>query len=242
MRWSGVVAAHDLELSELVAEIKRCAPAERAHRVDRQILEALREVVGCRLAGVEPQIPAAQSLRACLDGDPAARDRAAMLIGSLRRPLPETAAAAAPAGFCVVPAVLHWVGDPDVHANPLRAVAPAQAVAIAQDVHGLVPASDLPAALAALSAQLVLPLRLPTAVELEMAVRGPDGRRHPWGNGRERRSTEARSPWGLVQPLAAAEWVQRDGEPLALGPVAAGCSGPLHRPATAGLRPVVADG
>jgi hypothetical protein len=122
---------------------------------------------------------------------------------------------------------------------PPRAVVPASAIVIRRDAEKEVAPADVPKALGELSARLGVPLRAPRPDELEMAVRGPDGRRHPWGNGRERRAAEIDSPWGLRRPLATPEWVERDGELLALGPAVEGCCGPVRRAERAGLRPVL---
>jgi hypothetical protein len=176
---------------------------------------------------------------AILDGAPEPRDRAWALIGALRRPLPAVEPDAAPDGFCTVPAILHQLGDPDLPGAAPRTAVPARPIAICREVVPDVPAAGVPGALDELSARLGVPLRLPSADELEMAARGPDGRRHPWGNGRERRTAEIASPWGLRRPLDGPEWLARDGDLLALGPAHECCCGPLGRPASASLRAVL---
>lgn len=242
VRWSGVVVAYELELREVVLDVKRCRPADDAHREDRRILEALRDVVGWHLVGGESPLDGAEQLRACLAGEAEVRDRAFLLVTSLRRPLPVATVPPSPPGFCTVPAILHWVGDPEVPANPLRALVPRAPLSIAETVHGPVAREAVMEVIRDLSSSLRLTLRLPTVEELEVAVRGPDGRRYPWGNGRQRYASRARSPWGLRVPLASPEWVEHAGELLALGGADPTCAGPARAAEAAALRPVVDDG
>lgn len=239
VRWSGVLAAHDLDLPEVALDVRRCGRAAEAHRVDREMLEAVREGVGRRLTGGVPTLPGALRVLEILDGRDEPRDRAWMLVGALRRPLPLLDRGDAPDGFCAVPAVVHWLGDREVEAAPVRAAIPQAPFLIARDARAAVPEAEVPAALGALSAQLGVPLRLPRGDELEMAARGPDGRRHPWGNGRERRTSAVESPWGLRAPLDTPEWIERDGTLLALGPALECCCAPLRPLAVAALRPVL---
>jgi Sulfatase-modifying factor enzyme 1 len=56
-----------------------------------------------------------------------------------------------------------------------------------------------------LSQQASLKIRLPTADEWEMAVRGPDGRRFPWGNGLEQNWRNTASPWGVQNSVGILE-------------------------------------
>jgi hypothetical protein len=89
-------------------------------------------------------------------------------------------------------------------------------------------AADLCAVLAHLEA---LDIALPDADEWECAVRGPDGRLRPWGNGLPAGWGPPASPWGAEVALTdRGEWSSSDGK----GGAAVGCG--LHREARCGIR------
>ena len=119
--------------------------------------------------------------------------------------------------------VSHWLGgelDRAPISNPIRDVTPATGFFITQrplarstlapfdlvlrddcspaQTHGYI-LCDCAAAeriCASLTERLGLEISLPTADEWEMAARGPDGRRFPWGNGLENDWHVQPSPWG----------------------------------------------
>jgi len=111
----------------------------------------------------------------------------------------------------------HWVGHGgrSPFPNPLRAVTSPGFFIHAVPHRGAdgAPwrgAADAPSALAArLTADTGLVHRLPTADELEMALRGPDGRLYPWGNNLAAGARGQPSPWGATRATCG-EWV-RDG-------------------------------
>jgi hypothetical protein len=135
-----------------------------------------------------------------------------------------------------VPPVPHWLGDgwdrPEP-LGPIRQVTPAAGFFIARrplrhehlrgidtghgegTAHGYatLKIAEAERACALLGEVTGASVALPTADEWEMAVRGPDGRRYPWGNGLERDVPTVASPWGCLETVGVLpQWTAtRDG-------------------------------
>jgi Sulfatase-modifying factor enzyme 1 len=128
-----------------------------------------------------------------------------------------------------VPPIPHWLGDERNPDNPtIRTLTPHNGFFISQTpltsalLHQLAASAALDTApthepyhcpwpiahqhCLHLSQHLGIALRLPTADEWEMAVRGPDGRRFPWGNGLEKEEYRQISPWGVQDGMGAPIW------------------------------------
>jgi hypothetical protein len=105
-----------------------------------------------------------------------------------------------------IPPVPHWLGEDRVRdpQNPVRQIHPQVGFFIweqsAEDLHDYTEASRLCRQLA---------VTLPTPDQWEMAARGPDGRRYPWGNALMSDWRRHSSPWGLRGMLGNAyEWTR----------------------------------
>ncbi len=235
VRWSAVVGVHRHGLSGLLREVRDCSTAGVLGSGTREVLEVVRDVVGHRLAGSTSGHPGAARVGALLDGDDRVRDLPFLLLTALSTSVPE--APPARPGFAAVPAVPHWLGGPQ---HGVRRLAP-ETFEIAVEPWPDVVLEDLERRLAELAERHRVPVRLPRADELECATRGPDARRYPWGNGRERRADRVPSAWGLSAPLTSPEWVQTADGPRVLPVPRFGYGQPPEVIGCAALRPVVTN-
>jgi hypothetical protein len=233
-RATALVVTGRLGAAELAKEVRQAeiAGAEQ-HFTQRPLMIALKKGVLALFAGELPDLPGegvttarpdshdavGSHLRALILGQPTPwKDGLFLLAHGLTTPLPfhvppphlpeyvtesEGGYTDTSTGHALqwVPAISHWLGadreiDTDLDAS-VRAVTPATGFFITRDPADAVDAAGLEGACASLS--------LPTPDQWEMAMRGPDGRRHPWGNGSERGAERHPSPWGCMNPLGA-QW------------------------------------
>jgi len=175
----------------------------------------------------------------CIAGEPVHHhEKAFLYITSLATPLPdEVPAPVLPAGIsrtddgflldalglalCWIPPVEHWLGEelPRMRvANPIR-LAQRAGFFVARDLFA---GSEGAAALQCDHATALghclqlgeasgLAIRLPSADEWEMAARGPDARRFPWGNNARSAARLGESPWGVRDAVGQhAQWTATD--------------------------------
>lgn len=177
-----------------------------------------------------------EHLLRCLAGVPVRHhEKAFLFITSLVTPLPDAAPAPEklPPGIsrtddgyvldghglrlCWIPPIDHWLGEelPRMAIENRIRLQASQGFFIGRD---LFVTPDHPDALLCdyrsalehcrqLCAATGMTVRLPTADEWEMAARGPDARRFPWGNNAGGEARFGASPWGLSNTVGTfAQW------------------------------------
>jgi hypothetical protein len=145
-----------------------------------------------------------------------------------------------------IPPVACWLGDdldkPRIP-NPIRLMQPGAGFFIALEPvenSALATIEEVAAYCVHLSSQFGCVVRIPFADEWELAVRGTDGRRYPFGNAYDANGLTQPSVWGLEQPVTVPQWaLLEDGQAVIVGGEdQPRCS--LRRPGdSAAVRPVV---
>ena len=240
LRVTAILAAARLEVTELAPSIAKLAlprtPAQGLSQDELRLVLALRDAALARLGqprgrALPPGV--ADALGGDLSG---LRPGFAACVHALIEPLPDDAPGPAEAAGIVVtdtgpeledgrllawvPAVPHWLGDEACrHAlpNPPRLHTPPAGFYIDAEPRALGSLAQARAAAQAQAQRLGRTVQLPTREAWEMAVRGPDGRRFPWGMNAERPARSDLSPWGVVCTESdAGEWLEA-GEGLHVG-------------------------
>ncbi len=128
--------------------------------------------------------------------------------------------------LCWIPPLPHWLGDelPRMRIpNPIRPYQPPNGFFIGKTLFAPPDQTDKDRPFTCslrdakewcehIKKETGLSARLPTAVEWEMAARGPDGRRFPWGNNFQVEKHITVSPWGVRDMVGVIEqWTSTPG-------------------------------
>ncbi len=258
---TAIVASARLRLVDQAKQIGRADLSDLSQtRHDREVFTALRKAALATLEGRVPQAgdaPRDRFWRTVL-GQPDGLDPA-LILTALATPHPERAPDEPMVSlyhggplFQQIPPVAHWLGHGlhDGVPNPVRRWTPREPYLICEYAlrevdtggtgTGVVMTANPEDLLADLSNLFGRRLVLPKVEAWEAAMRGADGRAHPWGTLPRAPSGMTNSPWGM-KPSGVAEWARRGDQLVLCGTDLKGHVGYIRVPqpgASAAVRPV----
>lgn len=116
----------------------------------------------------------------------------------------------------VTPAAGFWITQRPLMYEMLAQLAPPQDAAPAETwgAYAVLTQTEAQRVCAQLSAASGCEVTIPNADEWEMAARGPDGRRYPWGSGLEAGGLAIPSPWGCLDNVGTVpQWATHTHQP-----------------------------
>ena len=243
---TAMIAAARLGLSDQYLAVKRADLAPLARdRTDREVFTALKKACLATLEGQRPtpEKNAKNRFWRMVLEPTGPHDDTGLILHALTVPLPDAPQTDPPPdGFACVAQVPHWLGHArgDGLPNPLRHWTPEAPLRMQIEASQPVSLGAIHAELTGASHVTGQPLRLPRIEEWEAALRGPDGRRFPWGMAPQPAGL-AVSPWGALWS-GHAEWALQGAVPVLCGTDRTGrvsCIAAARHGAQAGVRGLI---
>jgi hypothetical protein len=250
LRMTAMLTAARLRVEAVRARVARVeVPKMRAQGVtdtEHRLLLALRDAARERL-GTKLDRPLPAGVREAIGGDLSALPPGlGAFVHALVEPLPDAAPAPVAATGVVqdeqgpvlcdghllawVPPIEHGLGDDSLREgipNPVRTRTPAGGFYIDAQWRGRGTLAEARAEAARLAQRLGRAVALADPERWEMAARGPDRRRYPWGMNAERAARSDLSPWGMSDIARGdGEWLE-DRASGDTGRVAGGARSPM---------------
>lgn len=238
LRMTGTLVAARLRAVDLIPHIRALAlptgVRDGINSADARLIAGLRAAALALLQGTDlPADPLyletrqqwSDHLLRCAAGAPVAHcERGFLWAHTLTTPVdasPLPDAPSIPEGFdlCWVGVGDYWLGDALPQSPPICSVS-GGGFWIARTLHRTPDGSlwrgtlaEAQALCASLAEEIGYVVRMPAPEEWEMAARGMDGRRFPWGNALLRRYEGEASPWGPHEMVGiGAQWLHSAGE------------------------------